>query len=189
MRVRFPSPAPTRKRRSTGLTRSPSSPRRWTHAPAASTTRPKTPGHPGHPPAARRSPPSSPATHRATGRHENSPKCSTSTPAIWPPSSANGPCSAFSPAPAWAPTGSTRRHRHHPRQPDRTLTTRHWHAIGFAEPRPGTRSPGIGAYRGRWSRAGPRVRRSRRCRSAVCRPCAEQNGMGKDRLVHLLFVF
>jgi len=81
MRVRFPSPAPTRKRRSTGLTRSPSSPRRWTHAPAASTTRPKTPGHPGHPPAARRSPPSSPATPRATGRHQNSPECSTCTPA------------------------------------------------------------------------------------------------------------
>ena len=38
------------------------------------------------------------------------------------------------------------------------------HAIGVAEPRRGGRSPGIGACRGRWSRAGPRVRRSLRCR-------------------------
>ena len=57
----------------------------------------------------------------ATGRHENSPECSTSTPAPWPPSSANGPCSASSPTPAWAPTGSTRRHRRQPRQPHQTL--------------------------------------------------------------------
>src|SRR5215471_5655952 len=120
MRVRFPSPAPTRKRRSTGLTRSPSSPRRWTHAPAASTTRPKTPGHPGHPPAARRSPPSSPATPRATGRHQNSPECSTSTPP--PPGH---------PAPRMVSARLLHPHRpgtyrlntptrHHPRQPHPT---------------------------------------------------------------------
>src|SRR5262249_937633 len=63
---------------------------------------PKTPGPPGphpaaqrgHAPAARKPPPSSPASPRATGHHENSPACSTSTPATWPPSYANGPCSA-----------------------------------------------------------------------------------------------
>ena len=100
---------------------SPSTPRRWTPVPAASTTRPKTPGHPGHPPAASASLPSSPASPTATGRHANSPECSTSTPATWPPSSANRPCSASSPTPAWAPTGSTRRHRRQPRQPHQTL--------------------------------------------------------------------
>src|SRR5262249_52182688 len=81
MRVRFPSPAPTRKRRSTGLTRSPSPPRRWPHAPAASTTRPTPRGHPPAPPAPTRPPPPPPATPRATGRHQTSPECSTCTPA------------------------------------------------------------------------------------------------------------
>ena len=51
----------------------------------------------------------------------NSPSYSTSTPGTWPPSYANGPCSASSPAPASAPIGSTRRHRRHHRQPNRTI--------------------------------------------------------------------
>jgi hypothetical protein len=84
-------------------------------------TSPPGPGRRSRPPAARRSPRSSPASPRATGHHANSPERSTSTPAPSPPSSGNGPCSASSPAPGWAPTGSTRRHRHHPRQPDPTL--------------------------------------------------------------------
>src|SRR5215475_14399255 len=51
MRVRFPSPAPTRKRRSTGLTRSPSPPRRWTHAPPHLLHAQKPPATPAtHPP-------------------------------------------------------------------------------------------------------------------------------------------
>jgi hypothetical protein len=79
------------------------------------------PDHPSRPPAGSASPRSSPASHRATGHHSNSPTCSTHTPAPSPPSCANGPCSAGSPAPAKAPTGSTRPRRRHPRQPNPTL--------------------------------------------------------------------
>ena len=95
-------------------------PRRSAAAGPAATA-PPGPGHRSRPPAGSGSPRSSPASPRATGRPENSPECSTSTPATLQPSCANGPCSASSPAPAWAPTGSTRRHRHHHRQPSQTL--------------------------------------------------------------------
>jgi hypothetical protein len=99
---------------------SPCAPRRSAGAGPAATALPG-PGRRSRQPAGKRSPRSLPASPRVTGHRANSRRCSTSTPAPSPPSSGNGPCSASSPAPGWAPTGSTRRHRHHPRQPDPTL--------------------------------------------------------------------
>src|SRR5262249_47583889 len=131
MRVRFPSPAPTRKRRSTGLTRSPSPPRRWTHAPPHLLHAQKPPATPAtHPPPEDRrhhhQPP--PARLDATRTRPNAQRAPP-----WPPSSANGPCSASSPTPARALTGSTRPHATILDNRTRPLTTRHWQAIGYAD--------------------------------------------------------
>ena len=76
---------------------------------------------PGRPPAGSGSPPSSPASPRATGAATSSPSCSASNPATCSPSSANGHAWASSPAPASAPTSSTRRPPIHPRQTRPTL--------------------------------------------------------------------
>ena len=67
------------------------------------------PRRPGRPPAGNGSPPSSPATPRATGAATTSPCSSTSNPGTCSPSSANGHGWGSSPAPASAPTTSTRR--------------------------------------------------------------------------------
>ena len=67
-------------------------------------------------PAGHGSPPSSPATPRASGTATTWPSCSASNPGTCSPSSANGHGSASSPAPASAPTASTRRPPIPPRQ-------------------------------------------------------------------------
>ena len=76
---------------------------------------------PARPPAGSGSPPSSPASRRESGAATNSPSCCTSNPGTCSPSSANGHAWASSPAPASAPTNSTRRQRAPFRQSRPTL--------------------------------------------------------------------
>jgi Insertion element 4 transposase N-terminal/Transposase DDE domain len=108
-------PAPPPSPRST----SPSAPRRPTSSPAgptASGTPRPAPVRPRRPLAGSGSPPSSPATPHATGAATNSPSSSASNPGTCSPSSANGHAWGSSPAPASAPTNSTRRQEAPPRQ-------------------------------------------------------------------------
>ena len=98
---------------------SPSAPRPSTSSPAGPTalrTTPRPPPRPGQPPTGSGSPPSSPASPRATGAATNSPFSCTSSPGTCSPSPANGHVWASSPAPASAPTNSTRLQPIHPRR-------------------------------------------------------------------------
>ena len=74
------------------------------------------PGRLARPPAGTGSPRSSPATPRASGAATNWPSCWASNPGTCSPSSANGHGWGSSPAPASAPTASTRRPPIPPRQ-------------------------------------------------------------------------
>ena len=84
--------------------------------PAGPATTAAPPGRLARPPAGTGSPRSSPATPRASGAATTWPSSSASNPGTCSPSSANGHGWASSPAPASAPTASTRRPPIPPRQ-------------------------------------------------------------------------